>query len=486
MAISKTDIAKLYIAMFDRAPDGEGLNYWYNEALSGKSLEQIANEMAGAAKKLYPDDYPQYGNYDPSDADSVKAVIDSVYQVLFNKDSSTDPEGVNHWVEDITSGRMDLGTAIVTLEKAAEEYLNSDDEAAKAAAQTFVNRADVAVYSAEEIQKADVDGDGKIDFDTFKNFITSVTDDKDSITTAKSSVDEYTPVSVDLTTGKDTITGSKAADTFNAALLTLNDGDNIDGKEGVDTLNAEITNNVTDGVTVKNVENVNVTAYGARTINMKNFTGVENFTDKDSTGTLSLTNVNNNMKLAVEGTSVGLNATFTASALQGTADTLDVTLKNAKSGNVTVNAGFENAKLHIDGNSTLAGLTVPGVNTLVTDGSGDLTVNNNVLNNFSTQVFKNDGKLTLGNDTVTTLSAQNNTAGVVAKTLNAADAQGNVFANSTITLNSNGTVLLGSGDDLLDIAANGTNTIRTGDGNDTISFTQQVTQLTLIQVQVMI
>jgi hypothetical protein len=434
--------------------------------------------MASAAK-AYPDVYPQYANYDPSNPDSVKAVINEVYKILFNKDASTDPDGVNYWVNEITSGKMDLGTCITTLEKAAEEYLNSDDAAAKAAAETFVNRAAAAVKIADTLPSADINGDGKIDANDFKVFqdtIKVVTNDSSTIDTAVTKAKDYAPVDFDLTSGKDNIVGTDGPNTFKADLLTLNDGDSIDGKGGVDTLNAEISNNITDGVTVKNVENVNVTGYGNRTINMKNFSGVENFTDKDSTGTLTLNNVGNNMKLTVEGNAAQLRANFTASALQGTSDVADITLKNATAGNVQVNSGFESLNLHVDGDSALTGLTVPGVNTAVIDGTGDLTLATDLGSNIGTQVYKNDGKVTykVNQTNVSLISAQDNTKGFVDAT-ETTKALGDTYANNSIALANDGTVLLGSGNDSVYIQTNGTNTISTGDGTDKVQINQNAT-----------
>jgi hypothetical protein len=245
MAITKADVAKLYIAMFDRAPEKEGLDYWTNEAENGKSLSEIANAMASAAKD-YPDTYPQYANYDPTDADSVKAVINNVYQILFDKDESTDADGVNYWVNEVVENGKDLGTVIVSLETAAADYLNSDDAAAKAAAQTFVNRADAAVKIADTLPTADVTGDGQIDFSVFQDAIKSVTDSKDSIDTAVSKAKDYAPESVDLSTAKDETVGTDGANTLNGVVsslsseATLNSGDKIDGKGGVDTFNIDL------------------------------------------------------------------------------------------------------------------------------------------------------------------------------------------------------------------------------------------------------
>ena len=481
MALSKTQVAKLYIAMFDRAPEKKGLDDWYQAAQDNEwGVADLANTMIAAAQQVVATDpayasfYPQYVNVDTTDPASVRAIIETVYETLFNKTYQDDPEGIDTWVDNVVIHGQSLGEAIASITIVADQIANGEVEAdaqTVAAAQAFENKVEVALYAAEHIPSADIDGDGKYDFQDFQNFIKNVTDDPATVNAAKAMVDEYTPKSVTLTTGQDTVVGSKAADTFTAPILTLTDGDNIDGKEGIDTLNAVIANSKSDGITVSNVEKISIQSLGNNSVDMKNYSGVEEVVSKESTGTLTLNNIGNNIKLGVEGASAQLQANFTASALQGTNDIAEITLTNAAAADVQVNAGFENLTVHVDGNSKLSGLVVPGVSTVVVDGSGDLSVDDNVLGNFANEVYENDGKVTLGNDTVTVLSATNNTKGVVASATGQ-DAQGNVFAAKTITLNNDGSVLLGSGDDMLDITTSGTNTIRTGAGDDTISITQ--------------
>ena len=67
MAITKTDVTKLYIAMFNRAPEGLGLENWYDTAINnGWDLGTLAQCMLNAAVQVvaaspeYQNLYPQY------------------------------------------------------------------------------------------------------------------------------------------------------------------------------------------------------------------------------------------------------------------------------------------------------------------------------------------------------------------------------------------------------------------------------------------
>ena len=54
----RTDVSQLYVALFGRAPDGEGLGYWVSQLDAGKSIVDIANAMYGTAPaRTY---YPSY------------------------------------------------------------------------------------------------------------------------------------------------------------------------------------------------------------------------------------------------------------------------------------------------------------------------------------------------------------------------------------------------------------------------------------------
>jgi len=95
---TNSNVTKLYIATFDRAPDTQGLSYWVNSALS---LEEIASSFFEQieTKALYPDGY---SNYD---------FILAIYKNIFNREP--DQEGGDYWQKRLNSG--DISKALFIL-----------------------------------------------------------------------------------------------------------------------------------------------------------------------------------------------------------------------------------------------------------------------------------------------------------------------------------------------------------------------------------
>jgi len=91
-APTKEEIAKLYVATFNRAPDSAGLSYWKND--SGLKLSQIAQSFfdQSEAKEKYPE------------GSTNSTFIDSIYSNLFNRVSDTD--GFNYWKDELDFGRV--------------------------------------------------------------------------------------------------------------------------------------------------------------------------------------------------------------------------------------------------------------------------------------------------------------------------------------------------------------------------------------------
>ncbi len=94
-------IIKLYIAIFDRAPDADGLNYWAN--ISGLPIESIASSFFDQpeTKAKYPDGY--------SNSD----FIASVYQNLFKR--VPDDKGWEYWIGELDSGSIAKSTFILAV-----------------------------------------------------------------------------------------------------------------------------------------------------------------------------------------------------------------------------------------------------------------------------------------------------------------------------------------------------------------------------------
>jgi len=87
---TKEEVAKLYVATFNRAPDSAGLNYWTND--SGLKLSQIAKSFFDQpeTKLLYPSGIT---NTD---------FITAVYKNLFNR--IPDNEGLTYWNQQLKKG----------------------------------------------------------------------------------------------------------------------------------------------------------------------------------------------------------------------------------------------------------------------------------------------------------------------------------------------------------------------------------------------
>jgi len=103
-----TNLSELYVAMFGRAPDAGGLEYWSNELSSGKvpNLQGIAQLMyeTGDARAYYP-----------VGADN-GTVISSFYQNVLGR--TPDAEGLAYWVNELSSGRS-FGSLVVEMAPSA-------------------------------------------------------------------------------------------------------------------------------------------------------------------------------------------------------------------------------------------------------------------------------------------------------------------------------------------------------------------------------
>ena len=198
--IDRKDVAKLYVAMFNRMPEGQGLDYWYNTAnqqnwdLSTLAENMIYALVVGAANDPeLAQNYPQYIGLDvrnPSQ-DQAKQVIETVYKILFNKDYNTDPEGIDYWVSNIMNGVKTLGSSIADIIYAAEQLANDPTSPAYKPAKAFLNKIDVALYGADKVPTGDIDGDGKIDFDQLHDIVIMVTDDINTVYSTEATIDTW-------------------------------------------------------------------------------------------------------------------------------------------------------------------------------------------------------------------------------------------------------------------------------------------------------
>jgi uncharacterized protein YkwD len=104
---TQTNVTKLYVATFDRAPDSAGLDYWVNT--SNMPLEDIASSFFDQkeTKDLYGE---------VSDVDSF---IVSIYDNLFKRDP--DAKGADYWSKELSSGNIKSSEFILAVVNGAKD-----------------------------------------------------------------------------------------------------------------------------------------------------------------------------------------------------------------------------------------------------------------------------------------------------------------------------------------------------------------------------
>ncbi len=241
-----------------------------------------------------------------------------------------------------------------------------------------------------------------------------------------------------LTADIDELTGEAGDDVFNAGLTvagtaTLQAFDVLNGGEGADTLNATLTDDV-GAVTLNSIETLNLRATGDFRVDLENATGVERVVNNRSIGDLIVENVQNLVDIAVNGVGtenapLDFTVDYDAAAL-GAADTAQsIELNNAQLGNLNITDANNLTSLNIavTGENAVDALNVSGtIDTLTVTGAGSLAVDSDIdAGTINAAGVAGDLELSLG-----TTGAADLATGVTART-----------------------VVLGSGDDTLDVSA---------------------------------
>ena len=448
-------LVALYVGYFDRAPDPQGLQFWIDQIDNGRAFNTIAEDFATSpeATALYP-------FLTTPDVSTPSTFIQSIYLNLFGR--AAEAEGLNFWTGVLQSGSVSVADFI-------EAIINGAVDAPTATPPTF----DKAVLD----NKVTVGLDFATDAGNVANFtfdaaaksaavaaVNGVTEDPATVTDAQAATDAYLTGQVNvgqaftLTTGADVVSGTAANDTIiasnpaTAANATLTVGDSINGGAGTDTLNIIDANAFTGipvGASVTNVENINVTAGGAITIDTtSNVTGATKLAATNSGAAQTLT--------AAATTDIAANTTAQAGANVAVNGGKDVTVAatgvttgTTTIGATTAAAGDVNVNVtNSTGGTTTGNIAVTGGDTVtVTQAAG------NAVNTTVTQAA-----VTVTGDAQTTAVTVNQDKAATAAATVVGKANGNVNvtdANAasataagtieTVTLNSFGAATVNSG-----------------------------------------
>jgi Ca2+-binding RTX toxin-like protein len=468
---TSTELQELYVAYFGRAADPTGLDYWTE---SGTTTSAFAASM-----HAQPEFNDVYGSL------STEAQVNQIYKNLF--DRSADVTGLTYWTQQINLGNLQLAEIAVHLIWAAKN--NSGSESDKTA---LSNRTSAATAYTTEVKKstsailayapevpgtvADTDwvsGSNITEAVSYLSGINATTEHTAagitaSVNTIIANGPQAGKKTFTLTTGLNNIIGSSASDTFDASTaLTLNNGDVLDGGEGVDTITAKFSATTT-AVNSKNIEKFVITATGDTTLNFADSTGITSISNQGSTAALTLNSLNSIPTYELNTNAKVNTVQFADAALSGTADEFKVTLSGVT--NATANDGLETLTVTRVAGATndletlhLVSSTVANAIETVTTAAVDTT----------TLKISGDQNLviedTVGTE-ITTVDASAATGDVTVITgyTKATTVTGGSGSDTFTTSSGADTIVGGAGNDVLD-GGSGNDTIDGGAGNDTLT-----------------
>ena len=379
MAITQAQVAQLYVALFNRAPEGAGLRAWVAAGAS-KTQAQLADDMLRS---------PAVQSYFNGSIDTNRGYVENIYKNILGKDYSQDPSGIDAWVRHLEAGHSRGETLAKLFEVAASAEARAADPTA---ARIFENKSAIAAYMAQKIGNIDSDGNGGYNYAPFQEIIR--TTNATNLEEQKARVDALASagVSKTLTEDVDNITGTAGDDTFTAKYYqgsgdrksTLSPLDKVEAGAGKDTLNLTVLRNtnsteltdteLTNALKgVKQIENLNIDSevkfnasgvkfnYGLENLSISTIdkvkiteTNTSNKVKIDTTGDVELTaaqaketqimSQGNVVLNAAEATKVDVSANGTANVNVAKAQTL----KLQAGGATTVTTGEAIKKVNID------------------------------------------------------------------------------------------------------------------------------------------
>jgi hypothetical protein len=472
----RTEVAQLYVALFGRAPDGEGLSFWTQLRGQGKTMAEVADVMfATAPARVY---YPGYFT-NPE-------IITSFYVNVLGR--QPDAEGKTFWTAKLDAPGATFGSVISEMIYTVQNYSGTNVDS-KNSHDLFVNRVAVAQYYGEH--NGGIAGSTQV--------LAVVTKDPATVTASKTAIDNGTAPGINqgqtfvLTAVQDagtTFTGGAGNDTFqapigqNAAgdlLATLQDFDTLDGGAGSDTLEATLYGGATVTPELRGIETLKLhfTSPGD-TIDLQHSQGIDKVVFGSSTASPAVVkNASTVSTIRLEG---GVNQVDALMGVAPAAGTLNLDYDHVVSGRIdfqgaikasTVNVNLTDSTAVLSSAQndtyTVENITATGKNTWQTAGTGQALATLNVsgsgsrsLANIYTGIKTLDASKLQGDLQVTF-------DGALARSITAGSGNDLVFLSTTVAAGT--TVSLGDGDDVLKayLAAGNISAADGGAGYDTLS-----------------
>jgi len=172
-------LSDLYIAYFGRAPDAQGLTYWFGEVYTG-SLTFEGTAQSFSDQDEYQSTYPE--------GSTNGEFIEAIYANLFNR--APDEGGFNYWLAELDRGMARDSFILTVINGAYAPTGGADDKA------LLINKHDISIYYAEQTMLNPDEG--------FDKAITTLLNE---VTSNSASVDKAREVIDDVFTEDITLTG---------------------------------------------------------------------------------------------------------------------------------------------------------------------------------------------------------------------------------------------------------------------------------------
>lgn len=255
----REQVSQLYVALFGRAPDGEGLGYWVGQLDAGKTMVDVANTMyaTAPARVLYPSFLTN------------QEIIGNFYTNVLGR--TADAEGLAFWTAKLNAAGATAGSVIAEMINIVANYSGTDPAGLTSQA-LFNNKVAVAQWYGE--QNGNIAGANTV--------LTAVTSDPASVDAAKTGGAQSGETFM-LTKDVEVVTGTSGNDTIRGVVTdasddtknTLNQLDEINGGAGTDTL--KISNSAAGAIklpTLNSVEVVELSSTDIASIDTSAYTDV--------------------------------------------------------------------------------------------------------------------------------------------------------------------------------------------------------------------
>jgi S-layer protein len=383
------NLQSVYIAMYGRPADPQGLSFWNSVTSGGTNLAPMIASFAASPE------FKSLFGFSPNDpvppsSNQLQIAINKVYQQAFGREADVD--GLNYWTQQLQSGAVNATQfAIIIVQEAA-----APDAAVVALKMETADLFTDSIDTTPELLAFPTDAGlaaGRAFLAPVVSVATQPTQAQIDAELASIVGGGATGQTFTLTIGADTgaaFTGTANNDTFNAAQTTAatwTTGDAIDGGAGVDTFNVTQTGKIVNpvGATVRNIEVVNLlSGETGNDINATLFTGLTTLnvtgvtTQTVSAATTADINVTGSTAIGITTVNGGKNVTVTETGAAG--GSVDIGVTTAAAGTVTVDStiratGLTGSTITVKG-GTAVSVTQKGVNavnTTVTDGAVTIT-----------------------------------------------------------------------------------------------------------------